>query len=426
MLAAENKTEIYSNQEIKNKRILIISAIFPPDIKGGAERSASSIAQWMSRQGAQVGVITTAKQRSEVCSGAMVDGLKTWRVWMPRDVSEYYFSSKAPWWKRKLWHLQNLFDPRNRAIVARVLDEFKPDIVNIHLLQGIGYNILAEIGKRGIPTIYFLHLLDLACYRQTMFRDGHECETQCGICKVTSAYKLHCIKKLPYLGFCSPSRGSLEKLAKVFPIKQWENTAIFNANRYPAPTVARTPSDRFQILYVGRLDTPKGIHVLIEAAAALAQKYSFTLTIIGSGPQEAELHQRYGQLPWCRFTGFLPEQEISNYMINSDVLCVPSLWAEVLGGIIVHALSQGLPVLASDKGGIPDLVVHRKNGLLLPAGDKEAWSAALCEVMDNPLLLQSWREYARADAHRFDPDFLAGQIADFILRVSRQKIGAAV
>lgn len=426
MQAAESIYPIQADEGIRNKRILFISAIFPPDIKGGAERSASNLAQWMKRQGAEIGVITTAKLPSEVCSGVMVDGLKTWRVWMPRDVSEYYFSSKAPWWKRKLWHLQNLFDPRNRKIVANILDEYKPDIVNIHLLQGIGYNILAEIGRRNIPTVYFLHLLDLACYRQTMFRDGHNCETQCIVCKATSVYKLHCIKKLPYLGFCSPSRNSLERLAKVFPIKQWSNTAIFNANQYPPATIPRSASDHFQILYVGRLDKPKGINILIDAAARLAEKHRFTLTIIGSGPEEKDLHQKYAHMSWCRFTGFLSEQEISNYMVNSDVLCVPSIWAEVLGGVIVHALSQGLPVLGSDMGGIPELIDHRKNGMLLPAGDRDAWAAALGEIMDNPSLLQSWREYARADTHRFDPDYLAGQIANFIMEVNQQKAEAAV
>ena len=348
-------------------RILLISGIsFPPDLKGcGAERSAYSLAQWLHKQGHEVGVFTTAKIPSEEQHGVMVDGLKIWQhVDAGVKVSEFYFSTlKYRHGGANYGICRILLIHATAPSWPAWLDEIfpKPDEVNIHSMQGIGYNALHEISTRRIPAVYFLHLLDLSCHNQTMFKNGHVCEKQCTLCKVTSTYKKYCVEKLPYLGFCSPSHANLERIAKFFPIKKWDNTALLNANLYPAATVERASSDAFRILYVGRLDAPKGIDTLIDAAALIAKNHTIELTVIGTGPEELHLHTKYGHYGWCKFTGFLTEETISNYMVNSDVLCVPSLWPEVLGGVIVHALSLGLPVLGSNMGGIPELIEHRKN-----------------------------------------------------------------
>src|SRR2546430_14190684 len=68
------------------------------------------------------------------------------------------------------------------------------------------------------------------------------------------------------------------------------------------------------------------------------------------------LFRSFGDRAWCRFHGHVAQQQVSNFMQGSDVLCVPSLWQENSPGVVIHALSQGLPVIGSDKGGIPELV----------------------------------------------------------------------
>jgi glycosyltransferase involved in cell wall biosynthesis len=75
-------------------------------------------------------------------------------------------------------------------------------------------------------------------------------------------------------------------------------------------------------------------------------------------------------------------QDISNIMVNSDILCIPSIWAENSPGVVIHALSLGLPVIGSDKAGIPELVEDGKNGLLVPPGDMLAWQVALERILD--------------------------------------------
>jgi len=88
------------------------------------------------------------------------------------------------------------------------------------------------------------------------------------------------------------------------------------------------------------------------------------------------------------------------------VLCVPSIARENSPGVIIHALSKGLPVIASAQGGIPELVHNDKNGLLLTAGDVAAWRKALVDLIEDPSPLDRWRIYADAHAQDFDQDNL--------------------
>jgi len=383
--------------------------------------SAYNLAEWLIKQGAIVGVLTSAKTPDEVYDGKEMDGITVWRAWFPRAYPMYY-ASKAKWWQKPLWHLQDHFDPRNRKIVARVIQEFKPDYINIHLLQGVGYNTLLDIANSKAPTTFFLHDLGLACVRMGMFKKGRACARQCTICKVSSAYKLRCIQGVSPLNFVSPSCAILDILAKYFPVKKWPHAAIMNVNRYPVPTVDRMESAHVRILYIGRLHVTKGVDILLEAANNLAAKYNFTLTIIGSGPDEARLREQYGRLPWCKFTGFVTQQDISNYIVNSDVLCIPSIWAENSPGVVIHALSLGLPAIGSDKAGIPELIENRKNGLLVPPGDIPAWQAALEEVLHDPSVLVPWRAYALENTYKFDQDYVGRQLLqvfDFIYKQPR-------
>jgi glycosyltransferase involved in cell wall biosynthesis len=402
-----------NHPRVGKQRLLVLSSLFPPDVLGGAEMSAYNLAAWLRDKGFEVGVLTTAKTPEEACEAVEIDGMKVWRVWMPRLYPMFFFA-RAKAWQKPLWHLQDHFDPRNRKIVARILREFKPDFVNIHLLQGIGYNALKEIARCGVPTTFFLHDLGLACFRMSMFRKGKACEKQCLLCNMSSLYKRHCARQLPALEFVSPSQANLDILAKYFPVGQWHNAVIMNANKYPVPTVTRRESATVRLLCVGRLHVTKGIELLLQVVGDLAAKYDFTMTIVGSGPDEASLREKYGRFSWCRFTGFVTQEEVSNAMVNSDVLCVPSVWAENSPGVVIHALGLGLPVVGSDKAGIPELVEDRKNGLLVPPGDLQAWATALSSILENPLILKPWRAYALENAYKFDQDYIGERLLRFL------------
>jgi glycosyltransferase involved in cell wall biosynthesis len=407
-----------TSEFFKGRRILAVSATFPPDIVGGAEVSAFNIARWLQQAGAEVGVLTTAKRKDETCAGKLERGMKIWRVWMPRPYPFFDFT-RAPRWAKPIWHLQDHFDPRNKAIVGDVLDSFRPQHANIHILQGLGYNVLPEFGKRDIPVLYFLHDLGLACVRMSMFKSTHACPRQCSTCTLSAKFKRTQVATLPRLAYCSPSKSNLDRLAKVFPLEGRLHTSIMNPNRYPAATAVRTASETLRILYVGRIHFTKGVHLLLQAADELAANNNLSVTIIGSGPHEAELREKYGSKPWCRFLGFLPHQEISNVMVNSDVLCSPSVWEEPFPGVAVHALSLGLPVLGSKAGGIPEIIEDGKTGALFVPGDASAIREQLRLILADRAVLEGWRANALAGTDKFDPERLAARIGALIQEVAR-------
>lgn len=384
--------------------------------------SSYTLARWLQSRGHELGVLTTAKSPEDVLDGVMVDGIQTFRVWMPRLYPMYDFAS-APGWQKPIWHAQDHFDPRNRQVMARVLDAFRPDFVNIHLVQGLGHNSLVEISRRDIPAMYFLHDLGLACMRMSMFRGGQECVGQCKDCALSTAWKERQLQTFDRLGFCSPSAANLDNVGKYVDIARRPKKAIANLQNNPVPTIARSESADFRILYIGRLHSTKGIQLLLAACAALAARFPLKLSILGSGPDEAALREQYGHHPWCDFRGFVSAQDIANEMVNSELYCIPSVWREPYGRSVAQALACGLPVVGSNTGGIAEMVQHDQNGLLVEPGNLSSLQNALETAMADPERLARWRQFALANAAEFDPEQLGERILAHIeyVRDTRQR-----
>ena len=398
-------------------KVLSISGLFYPHALGGAENSAECLAGWLAEQGHVVHALSAAVGPHEQCNGLPWKGIRLWRRLFPRPYPIANFLSE-PGWKKPLWHVQDYFDPRNRSIIADVLEEVNPDVVLIHLIKGIGFNAIEEIARRRLPVVYYLHDLGLACGRMSMFRNGSNCSRQCTICGPLSRLQLSILRKIETLGFCSPSKANLAAVEKYVNIADRPRRCIPNANRYPHPTVGREESALLRVLYVGRLHAQKGIDVVLEAIRQTDLAPAVCVTVVGSGPQEQELRSRYGALQWCSFTGHVSQSVVANHMQNADVLVVPSVWFENYPGVVVQALKIGLPVLGSNIGGIPELVRDDVNGALLPPGDVGAWAAKIAQLAKDKLIRIRWRENAVARRGDFDQDTIGAQHEQFIRMIA--------
>jgi glycosyltransferase involved in cell wall biosynthesis len=398
-------------------RILVLAALYPPNHLGGAEVSAANLTQWLGSQGHDMAALTAAGSGQAELHGDVVDGIRIWRLRMPHIYPVAAFP-EAPRWQKPIWHLQDHVDPRNRARLAAVLDAFRPDFVNIHLIQGLGHNALVEIASRNIPTLYVLHDLGLACIRMSMFRDGHDCPAPCRTCRLSARIKARTIARFGRIGFASPSRANLAMLETWTAISDRPRAVILNPNRYASPRTPRTESSVPRLLYVGRLHRAKGVDLLLEAAVALAPYYPFKLGIVGDGPDEARLWAQYGGQSWLRFHGRVVAEAIGDHMQSADLLCVPSLWRENSPGVVVQALTLGLPVIGSDTGGVPELIRQDETGLLVKPGDIDAWRSALEGILREPQRLEAWRRNAGRDVDRFDPDRLGARMLAFMQSIA--------
>lgn len=392
-------------------RILEVSAFYTPYIIGGAEICAQNLTEWFTEQGHDVAVLSAAPQREHESWGTPMNGYRLYRVGTPH-IYPVFQASTAPGWKKPIWHLQDIYDPRNEAMFERVIEDFRPDFVHIHWIQGLGYNGLKVLAKHDIPTAITLHDLAYVCVRTTMFRGNHECVRQCNGCRLSMQAKIGYLEHIPRLGFISPSRANLDKVGSLMPIAQYPSFHILNPITYPPPGVPHTPSDKVRLLFVGRLENTKGIGFALELLEPLAERYDFHLTVLGKGPEEDALRRRFGHHPWVDIVGHVPLQQVADTMAESDLLLVPSLWMENSPGVVFQALGVGLPVLASDKGGLPELIDPGRNGYIAPAGDVDRWRDQIVSLLERPGQLQELREKAASSAAEFDYAYLAQKMLD--------------
>lgn len=394
-------------------KILLISSLYPPLMLGGAEDSARNWAQWLAAAGHDVSVIRTADRGEAPGTVTGDDGVRVHVVATGHVYPAFRFP-EAPGWQKPLWHVQDHVGRSANAAVGAILDREQPDIVNIHLVQGLGYAVLSEIAKRRLPVAFTLHDLGLACIRMSMFRNGQECMQQCTACRLSSRYKLRLVREQARIGFVSPSRANLDRLARYFPVFDYPAVAMLNPNAYPAPRVRHEPAPTLRLLFAGKLHETKGVDILMAAVADLATRHAVSLTVAGKGPLEEELHRLYGAQPWCRFVGFVSQQELADHMAQSDLFCIPSIWAENSPGVVVQALGVGLPVMGSARGGIPELVQDQVNGALLSDTTVDGWRTALEAVLADRAMLARWRDSATAHAADFGQDALARRLLEWM------------
>jgi glycosyltransferase involved in cell wall biosynthesis len=405
-------------------KVLVVASLFPPNVIGGAEMSAFNIAMLLKSKGHEVGVLSTAANAGQECEDQLEDGLRVWRKLMPRPYQMMSFL-QAPQWQKPIWHLQDHFDPRNRSFVRHVLKRFRPDLVNINFLQGIGYNALQDFADHGAPVVYHLHDLGLACIRMSMFRQGHECKSQCGACASSAAYKARLVSKVKRIGFSSPSQANIDTLARFFPVKRYPNASILNPNEYPKPNRERQPGSKFRILFVGRIHETKGVDMLLTVGERLARQHPIEMHLIGNGPMLDRMQTQYGHASWCHLHGFLTQQDIANHMADSDVMCVPSIWAENSPGVVVHANQVGLPTVGSRKGGIPELVDDGATGCLVEPGNADAWYQALEALIQNPTRVMAWRAELARRADSYGLEGIYKQMLGLMEKVSGQPLAHA-
>jgi glycosyltransferase involved in cell wall biosynthesis len=394
-------------------KIVSFISTFEPHTYGGGEVSALNLARWLSQRGHNVSIITMAGPKDCEISGDFVNGVYVWRKRFPRPYA-YWENIGASISKKFVYYIHDHLHYRNKKIVGQILDNTKPDFALIHVISGIGFNSISEISKRDIPTIYVMHDLNLVCARGSLFKRGAECLSQCKICKIICGIRFSYVSNIPRLSFCSPSQANLNKAGEFLDLKRFRLRQILDVNKYPTPTVKKQASDLVRFLFVGRLSLTKGVHVVAEALKKLENLHKFEFVIVGVGAEESELKRKYAHMKWCIFKGFLSHQEISNLMAESDVLCVPSIWQENSPGVVIHALGIGLPVLGSNKGGIPELVTDNETGLLLPPGNVEAWRKAFEDLLNDKSLVLKWQQNILSIHSKFDQDCIGQKMLELI------------
>lgn len=153
----------------------------------------------------------------------------------------------------------------------------------------------------------------------------------------------------------------------------------------PSSPAAHPEGDRFRVLFVGRLVERKGVDVLLRALASLRDLPQAEGVIVGDGPERQRLQALSHELGLdgrVTFTGRIPDDELRRQYAIASVFVLPAIVdvrgdTEGLGVVLLEAMNSRIPVIASDAGGIVDIVEHERSGLLVPAGDADALASAM-------------------------------------------------
>jgi glycosyltransferase involved in cell wall biosynthesis len=179
----------------------------------------------------------------------------------------------------------------------------------------------------------------------------------------------------------------------------------------PGPDPFPELTGRPRVVFLGRLARSKGVDTLVEAAARLRAPGA-QIVLVGDGPARGEVEaavRRRGLGDRVHITGFVPHHRTPAVLAAADLLVLPSVYEE-LGTVLVEALQVGLPAVASRVGGIPEVVEHEVNGLLVPPGDPAALAAAMDRVLGDAEVAARLAAGARERAADYDWEHVADAV----------------
>lgn len=156
----------------------------------------------------------------------------------------------------------------------------------------------------------------------------------------------------------------------------------------------KIPSGKIKILYAGRVSKEKNIDdIIMVYKNLLSQNFNCHLIICGDGPYMNTTKAMLSNVP-VTFTGFINTDELSYIYASSDVLLFPSQ-TDTFGNVVLEAQASGIPVIVSDKGGPSENIINEKTGIIVPAGNIEAFTDAVLKICKNQLTLNLMKKNAR-------------------------------
>lgn len=167
-----------------------------------------------------------------------------------------------------------------------------------------------------------------------------------------------------------------------------------------------------RLVFAGRLEQVKGIDTLLDAFALIADHFPAAhLRIVGDGSQRKALQDRHPLLVEggrVTFVGALSPSGVLREMLRAEIFCGLSR-SEALGNVFLEAQACGCAVLATNVGGIPDIVLDGKTGLLIQSDHKQVAAAALERLLQDAELRSHLTEAAMLHAQQYDWGIIAGR-----------------
>jgi glycosyltransferase involved in cell wall biosynthesis len=229
-------------------------------------------------------------------------------------------------------------------------------------------------------------------------------------------------------GVISVSKALADMVKSEMGIIGREITVIPNpidTNYYRPDLSSRHDRDKkFTILYVGRIEMLKGVHILLEAFMKVEQTIQNAKLILvgpdtntgrdgGSFKEHLVRTMPFSSKKCVEFVGPLNRSDLLHYYLRSSVCVVPSLW-EPFGIVCLEAMACGKPVIAANIGGIPEIIDDGIDGLLFHVGDVEDLKMNIIKLYSSSDLIKEIGMKARNKVQlSFSQDIIADQVINY-------------
>ena len=380
-------------------KILHLNTFDDPIDGGGAEVVLWELMRGLAGAGHDNVLLSTSNQPG--LKRKERDGFSIWRAGL-RNL--YWPGNHTPKGAalRAVWHAVDSYNPWMQNHLRQVLRTERPDVVTVHSLSGWSAAAWKTIQSEGIPIVQVLHDHYLLCPKTTMFNKGHNCEKQCTSCHLLRLW--HPSLSNIVSAVVGVSRYILERHLAFGCFQDVALRRVIHNVRSPDYLGLDEPSPRresragLRIGFIGQLLPTKGVGILIDAFKAAALPNA-ELWIAGSGKPDyaASLHQNAASIS-VRFLGRVAPRD---FYPQVDIVVVPSLWQEPLGLVVVEALAFGKPVIASRRGGIPEMIKDGENGILFEPNRPGELRAALGLLAKDSEMLARMGEVAKISAGPF-------------------------
>ncbi len=417
--------------------IVQLSDFYRPVI-GGLERHVETLSHELIRLGHTVTVVTLRigdDPAEEILDGVRVIRIRGWS----RYLAALYADATHP------FH-PTVPDPGVMAALRRVIQRERPAVVHSQGWLEYSYFPLHH-RQRGPAHVVTLHDYGLACPKKTLQRVTRRAANSAGgsQSELPAAPRAgRCSgPRLAKCLACAPEQYGVLKGAAITTGLRASRILHGRADRYIAittavadgsrqalpsrseivviptmvpnglPALARStprpaflPSDDGYLMFVGALGRHKGVDVLLEARRRM--RNGPPLVLIGTPrPDTPRIDD-----PQVVIARNVPSAQVMASWAGASIAVVPSVWNEPLGQVAVEAMLLGRAVVASDVGGLRDVVKHGTTGLRVPPGDPGALAAALDRLLDDPDTRQRMSEMGRLHARRFEAAAVAPRVVE--------------
>lgn len=338
--------------------------------KGGADKYCLEIASKLKEKGHELVFFGMDSKKNQVSAGSShyIDNID----YHKNNNNNFSLAKKFIWNKQAVKNFSDL------------IDEFKPDIIHYHnIYHQLSPSILEVANSRGIPSVMTVHDYNLVCPNYLLFSHGKICK-KCVNSGSFSCLLNNCYNSYPKSALASMEHFLNNTLRKVYKKNidlfispsQFMKDILASDNYQedklvtlinPAPEF-KEGSDGSRLLYFGRLSQEKGVDVLLKALT----KTKESLDIVGSGPEEMELKKLTEKLNLSNRVSFLGRKDpldLKKIISSAKAVIIPSVWLENMPLALLESLSLDKIVIASNCGGIKEIIQDNQNGFLFEMGD---------------------------------------------------------